>query len=60
MNRQINSFQNMYYNFGVYWFKLAMGRVGGIKIEPQELFLWTDKEISEKRNFSTLARYSET
>ena len=40
--------------FGVQPFKLAIGKIGGIKIvgtRARYFFLGTDKEIREKRNF---------
>ena len=45
------------YNFGVKRLKLALWKVGGIKIErtrAQSFFLGTDKEISQNRKFFTL------
>ena len=44
-------------NFRVYRPKLAIWKVGGIKIErtrAQSFFLGTDKEISQNRKFFTL------
>ena len=41
------------------WFKLAIGKVGGIKIvgtRAQYFFGGADKEISEKQNFRKLLR----